>query len=122
MTQTLESSLPPSTPRAVSFELDSPELASTYEQVSTRQFNHGKLLIASLAPRPGERVLDVGCGTGRLGDYVAQLVAPCGEVLGVDPLPLRVDSIHATCRPCTSSASTSAAGKLGASLSPQLAG
>jgi arsenite methyltransferase len=75
----------------VSLSLDSEELANTYERVSTRQFDHGKVLIAALAPRPGERVLDVGCGTGRLGDYVAGLVAPGGEVFGVDPLPLRID-------------------------------
>jgi arsenite methyltransferase len=75
----------------VSLSLDSEELANTYERVSTRQFNHGKVLISALAPRPGERVLDVGCGTGRLGDYVAGLVAPGGEVFGVDPLPLRID-------------------------------
>src|SRR5688572_22204259 len=75
----------------VSLGLDSEELASTYERVGTRQFNHGKLLIAALAPRPGERGLDIGCGTGRLGDYVAGLVAPDGEVVGVDPLPLRID-------------------------------
>jgi ubiquinone/menaquinone biosynthesis C-methylase UbiE len=77
--------------RAISLELDSQELAQTYDVTSTRQFNHGRLLIASLAPQPGERVLDVGCGTGRLGEYVANLVAPNGEVHGVDPLPLRID-------------------------------
>lgn len=75
----------------VSLGLDSEELASTYERVGTRQFNHGKLLIAALAPRPGERALDIGCGTGRLGDHVAGLVAPDGAVVGVDPLPLRID-------------------------------
>jgi ubiquinone/menaquinone biosynthesis C-methylase UbiE len=77
--------------RAISLELDSAELAQTYDVTSTRQFNHGKLLIASLHPQPGERVLDVGCGTGRLGEYVANLIAPNGEVQGIDPLPLRID-------------------------------
>jgi arsenite methyltransferase len=76
---------------SVSLELDSPELASTYDKVSVRQFNHGKVLIASLRLKSGERVLDIGCGTGRLGDYVAGLVAPAGEVVGIDPLPLRID-------------------------------
>jgi ubiquinone/menaquinone biosynthesis C-methylase UbiE len=85
-TQTLEKQK-----RAISLELDSAELAATYDETSTRQFNHGKLLIASLAPQPGERVLDVGCGTGRLGEYVANLIAPDGEVQGIDPLPLRID-------------------------------
>jgi ubiquinone/menaquinone biosynthesis C-methylase UbiE len=77
--------------RPVSLELDSAELAATYDETSTRQFNHGKLLIASLHPNPGERVLDIGCGTGRLGQYVAELVAPAGVVEGIDPLPLRID-------------------------------
>jgi arsenite methyltransferase len=75
----------------VSLTLDSEELASTYERVSTRQFNHGMLLVAGLDPRPGERVLDIGCGTGRLGAHVAGLVAPAGAVVGLDPLPLRID-------------------------------
>jgi arsenite methyltransferase len=77
--------------RPVSLNLDSAELASTYDEVSVRQFTHGKILIAELALKPGQRVLDIGCGTGRLGAYVADLVAPQGEVLGVDPLPLRID-------------------------------
>jgi arsenite methyltransferase len=75
----------------VSLDLDSPELATTYDEVSTRQFNHGKLLIEALKPKAGERVLDVGCGTGRLGAFVAGLVAPDGDVVGVDPLPLRIE-------------------------------
>jgi arsenite methyltransferase len=74
----------------VSLELDSPELAATYDEVGTRQFNHGKILIQAVGVQPGERVLDVGCGTGRLGQYVAELVGPGGAVFGIDPLPLRV--------------------------------
>ncbi|MEI9948462.1 MAG: methyltransferase domain-containing protein [Pseudomonadota bacterium] len=77
--------------RPVSLQLDSAELAATYDEVSVRQFNHGKILIAELALKSGERALDIGCGTGRLGSYVADLVAPQGEVLGIDPLPLRID-------------------------------
>lgn len=75
----------------VNFELDSAELAATYDATSLHQFNHGKQLVAGLAIGPGQRVLDVGCGTGRLGAYVADLVAPDGEVIGIDPLPLRVE-------------------------------
>ena len=79
------------TTRPVSLELDSPELAETYDRTSLRQFDHGKILIGALRLKPSERVLDVGCGTGRLGEYVANLVAPSGEVVGIDPLPLRIE-------------------------------
>lgn len=88
MTQTTAATSPT---RPVSLELDSPELAATYDLTSLRQFNHGKVLIQALDPKPGERVLDIGCGTGRLGEYVANLVGPSGEVIGIDPLPLRID-------------------------------
>jgi arsenite methyltransferase len=77
--------------RPVSLQLDSAELAATYDEVSVRQFKHGKILIAELGIESGERVLDIGCGTGRLGAYVADLVAPHGEVRGIDPLPLRIE-------------------------------
>ncbi|WP_437337209.1 class I SAM-dependent methyltransferase [Sorangium sp. So ce394] len=83
----------------VSLALDSAVLAETYDRVSDRQFNHGKLLIEDLQISPGERVLDVGCGTGRLGAHVAELVGPSGEVAGVDPLPLRVELANKKRRP-----------------------
>lgn len=70
---------------------DSPELATTYDRVGFRQFEHGKELVALLQLRGGERVLDVGCGTGLLGAWVAARVAPAGLVVGIDPLPLRVE-------------------------------
>jgi len=89
MTQTIENSSK-SAPH-VSLSLDNVELAETYEEVSVRQFNHGKVLVATLRLRGGDQVLDVGCGTGRLGAYVADLIGAGGQVVGVDPLPLRID-------------------------------
>lgn len=37
-----------------------------------------------LEPRPGERILDVGCGPGELTRAIADRVAPDGEAVGVD--------------------------------------
>lgn len=44
-------------------------------------------VIARAALQAGERVLDLGTGTGAVALRVAPMVAPGGEVLGVDPSP-----------------------------------
>lgn len=41
--------------------------------------------MAALAPRPGERILDLGCGQGLMTEELARAVGPEGEVFGVDP-------------------------------------
>ena len=43
-----------------------------------------ELLIESAGPRPGERVIDVGCGCGDTSVAFGQRVGPSGHVLGVD--------------------------------------
>jgi arsenite methyltransferase len=70
---------------------DTPELASTYDQTCVPQFEHGKQLIARLNLSSGDCVLDIGAGTGQLAAYVGQIVGPSGWVVGMDPLPLRVE-------------------------------
>jgi SAM-dependent methyltransferase len=44
----------------------------------------GDRVVEVLSPRPGERVLDVGCGNGALSLAIGPLVAPDGSVLGLD--------------------------------------
>jgi SAM-dependent methyltransferase len=48
-------------------------------------------LLDALAPAPGERVLDVGCGAGAATARAARLVAPAGRVVGADLSPALVD-------------------------------
>lgn len=72
------------------FTRDTPELATTYDRIAVHQFQSGKQLISDLNISSGERVLDIGAGTGRLAAYVAKLVAPSGHVVGIDPLALRI--------------------------------
>jgi SAM-dependent methyltransferase len=44
----------------------------------------GDAVLARLAPRPGERALDVGCGCGTTTADLAQRVGPTGRVTGID--------------------------------------
>lgn len=45
------------------------------------------VLVEQAAPRPGERVLDLACGTGIVTRSVAPRIAPHGRVVGVDVSP-----------------------------------
>src|SRR5215471_8640154 len=79
---------------------DDEDLARDYDQISARwQFVAGQALVGDLAIKTGERVLDVGCGTGLLAQYIADITGPSGYVLGVDPLPLRIQIAAARARP-----------------------
>lgn len=44
----------------------------------------GRPALAALAPRPGESILDIGCGGGETALDLAQAVAPDGTVIGID--------------------------------------
>jgi ubiquinone/menaquinone biosynthesis C-methylase UbiE len=85
---------------ALSLKLDTPDLAAHYESASLeRQFKTGRLLTAKIGIRPGDRVLDVGSGTGLLAEYVASIVGPNGFVQAIDPLPLRIEIAKRKAKP-----------------------
>lgn len=45
---------------------------------------HGEAALAAHPPRPGDRVVDLGCGFGDTTQRLAELVGPDGRALGVD--------------------------------------
>jgi SAM-dependent methyltransferase len=48
-------------------------------------------LLDQASPRPGERILDVGCGAGATSFLMAEAVGPGGHVTGADISPLLLD-------------------------------
>jgi len=75
---------------AVNLAGDNDELAKIYDETSEWQFRNGSYLIEKLGLTPGAAVLDLGCGTGRLGRHVAGLIGPAGSFTGLDPLEQRI--------------------------------
>lgn len=72
----------------IDVEHDSKALAELYDQVSIYQFRNGLALLDRLGLAAGDKVLDLGCGTGRLALYSAGIA---GHVTGIDPSPQRIE-------------------------------
>ena len=58
--------------------------AGLYDRSFNFVSNYGTAVLDLLAPQPGERILDIGCGTGHLA---REIVARGAEVLGTDASP-----------------------------------
>jgi trans-aconitate methyltransferase len=58
--------------------------ASRYEDGCSFVWKHGAAVIELLAPQAGERILDLGCGTGHL---TAQIAVRGAQVIGIDHSP-----------------------------------
>ncbi|MFD8819372.1 class I SAM-dependent methyltransferase [Streptomyces sp. NPDC059627] len=68
------------------------EAAATYDRMGVEFFTPmGRRLVERAAPRPGERVLDIGCGLGATLLPAARLIGPSGRALGIDIAPAMVE-------------------------------
>ena len=62
--------------------------ASLYETQHSFVWHHGDKLIELLRPKPGEQILDLGCGTGQLTKKIAEVGA---IVTGIDNSPTMIE-------------------------------
>jgi len=63
--------------------------SSLYDQKHSFVFKYGEEVLALLNPKRGERILDVGCGTGHLTKLIAEMGA---EVVGMDSSPEMIEA------------------------------
>ena len=61
------------------------ENAKAYNELSGPQIEAGIQFIRELNLSAGDKVLDMGCGTGHVSKHIADIVGPDGLVVGVDP-------------------------------------
>ncbi|RJP27152.1 MAG: methyltransferase domain-containing protein [Actinobacteria bacterium] len=60
--------------------------AADYRDSSSQQKKWGRELLTKLRLGGGERILDIGCGDGKLTAEIAELI-PSGHVVGIDSSP-----------------------------------
>ena len=68
--------------------------AELYEDRHSFVWKYGAEVLSMLDPKPGERILDVGCGTGQL---TAQLMEAGAEVVGLDQSAEMLERASANC-------------------------
>jgi len=58
--------------------------ANLYRLLGFREDHYRRQAVDALELRPGDTVVEIGCGTGLNFDYLAPAVGPAGRVVGVD--------------------------------------
>ena len=59
--------------------------AAKYSRNNNFQLHYGKKLAIALGIQQGDKILDMGCGTGELTSFIGEIVGKKGRVVGVDP-------------------------------------
>ncbi|MCW3015362.1 MAG: Methyltransferase type 11 [Solirubrobacterales bacterium] len=70
-------------------------MAGSYELRTVSGDQWRRQLVLNLAPRPGEVILDVGCGTGRNFEPIQQRIGPGGRLIGIEQSPEMLERAHA---------------------------
>ncbi|WP_336001544.1 methyltransferase domain-containing protein [Halorientalis halophila] len=65
---------------------------ANYDDDHAYVHEYGTSLVDLLEPQPGERVLDIGCGTGHLTAEIDEVVGAEGEAVGIDRSAEMVDA------------------------------
>lgn len=70
-------------------------VAADYDNVGVDFFGPiARLLVDHAEPAPGERVADLGCGSGAVTSLLAHAVAPAGHVTGLDISAAMLDRVR----------------------------
>jgi demethylmenaquinone methyltransferase/2-methoxy-6-polyprenyl-1,4-benzoquinol methylase len=70
-------------------------MARTYELRTASGDPWRREIVTALAPRAGELILEVGCGTGRNFEQIQHWLGPTGRLIGVDQSPEMLAHAHA---------------------------
>lgn len=69
-------------------------VASRYDAACRRIERKRRRTLELLALRPGEAVIDVGCGTGSMLEALSRQVGPSGRVIGIEQSPEMIALAH----------------------------
>lgn len=72
--------------------------ANLYYLIGFREWAYRKRTVQALRLRPGDTVVEIGCGTGLNFSLLQRAVGPNGKIIGVDLTPQMLDQARARIR------------------------